>query len=712
MIELLSAPIRRYIRDKRWESLRPIQSHAIAHIIQSDKHIILSSKTASGKTEAAFLPMLSKLDYTRRGVKILYVSPLIALINDQFNRIEELCEYLEVPVTKWHGEAKRSAKEALLKSPDGVVLITPESIEAMLVNAPQNAAELFGELQYLVIDEIHSFIGTDRGTQLASLISRLGQINKTGFRVIGLSATIGAVAEAKKLTGHPEHTTLLKDKAKREMDISFKYYKIEGVELPLDLLKDLYLEVKDSKVLIFPNSRGRAEEVAVKLKKISGRVKGHTNYFSHHSSVDRELREYIEQFAKTNTRYPFAISCTSTLELGIDIGSVEKVVQIDAAHSIASLIQRVGRSGRRDGEKSSLISYATDEWNLTQSLACIELFREDFIEPMHAAEKPYDLLLHQILSIVKQYNGRTIDQLKDLVAVNFAFANISPEEIHYIIKGLLEHEQLEQIGLELIIGVEGERTVNTKDFYSVFRTDPSFKIIHQDKTIGELPLMSSLQIDENILLAAKIWKIQEIDYRASKVFVIPAKDGKKPIFFGTGGEVHPKIREKMLEILCVGRYNNYPELSEEAQEALRLLQLEFRSFSIQDIRIDRPLMAKHLESIFYAFQGTKINRSINFLLSLKNIEVEYHEHDSSFIFKTSPSQVITIIKTLSATPEEIDCQIDRLLQNNPTVMEFSKWGKYLPLDYQRFLLKSKVYDFEGAQNFLQSCSLIIATEKQ
>ncbi|RZJ92384.1 MAG: DEAD/DEAH box helicase [Chryseobacterium sp.] len=711
MIELLSAPIRRYIRDKRWESLRAIQSHAIAHIMQGDKHLILSSRTASGKTEAAFLPMLSKIDYKKRGVKILYISPLIALINDQFNRIEELCEYLEIPVTKWHGEAKRSVKDALLKSPDGVVLITPESIEAMLVNAPQNAAKLFAELQYLVIDEIHSFIGTDRGMQLASLISRLSQINISAFRVIGLSATIGAVAEAKKLTGHPEHTTLLRDKAQREMDISFKYYKIEGAELPLDLLKDLYLEVKDSKVLIFPNSRGRAEEVAVKLKKISDRVKGHSNYFSHHSSVDRELREYIEQFAKTNKRFPFAISCTSTLELGIDIGSVEKVVQIDAAHSIASLIQRVGRSGRREGEKSSLVSYVTDQWNLAQSLACIQLYKEEFIEPMQAAEKPYDLLLHQILSIIKQYNGRTVNQLKALISANFAFSSITQEEIQNIIQALLDSEQLEQIGQELIIGVEGERTVNTKDFYSVFRTDPSFKIIHRDKTIGELPLMSALQIDENILLAAKIWKIQEIDYKASKVFVIPAKDGKKPIFFGSGGEVHPKIREKMLEILCKEQHTIYPELSEEAKEALRLLQLEFRGFPITDVAVDRPLMAKHQESIFYSFQGTKINRSIHFLLMLKNILVEYNENDSSFTFKASPAQVMTTIKSLSTAQNEIDDQLANLIESNPATMEFSKWGKHLPLSYQCYLLKSKVYDFERAENFLERCRLIAVKEE-
>jgi ATP-dependent Lhr-like helicase len=707
MIELLSEPIRRYIRDQRWESLRPIQKHAIKHIIESDNNIILSSRTASGKTEAAFLPMLSKIDYHLQGVKILYISPLIALINDQFSRVEELCDYLDLPVTKWHGEAKRSAKEGLLKNPDGVVLITPESIEAMLVNAPQNAVKLFSNLQFLVIDEIHSFIGTDRGMQLASLISRLGQMKKGNFRVIGLSATIGSVHEAKKLTGDIERTTVLRDKSPKEMMVAFKYYKMDGADLPIDLLKDLYLEVKDSKVLIFPNSRGRAEEVAVKLKKISDRVKGHSYYFSHHSSIDRELREYIEHFAKNNKRFPFTISCTSTLELGIDIGCVEKVVQIDAAHSISSLIQRVGRSGRRDGEKSSLVFYATNQWSLLQSLACLLLYREEFIEPVTSSLKPYDILVHQILSIIKQYNGRTVLQIKGHICGNFAFIQIAEAEIDAILAILVQKQQLELIGGELIIGIEGERTVNTKDFYSVFKSDPSFKIIHHDKTVGELPLMSALEADENILLAAKIWKIVEIDYKAKKIFVIPAKDGQKPIFFGSGGEVHPKIREKMLEVISTTV--EFDELNNEAAEAIRLLRQDFKCYIIQNVPYERPLIAKHAETVFYSFTGTFINRSVHFLLGLAGVETEYNELDSSFTFKRSAEQVRTIFKNLSCSQQKIDLALSNVLVSNPAILDFSKWGYLLPQEHQLSILKSKYYDFEQARIFLNECLFVEAS---
>ncbi len=374
----LAEPIRKYIRDKRWDALHPIQDAAIPRILSTDKNIILASRTASGKTEAAFLPILTKVDFKTPGVKVLYISPLIALINDQFLRVEELCTYLDVPVTKWHGEANRTLKEKLIKHPQGVVLITPESIEAMFVNAPRNVKHLFSALKFVVIDEIHSFSGTDRGIQLKSILSRLQSRSLANFRVVGLSATIGKdFTDVKKMTGQLDNTIVLRDKTAKPLEAEFKYFEMDGIDLPQKLLEDLYLKVKDQKVLIFPNSRGKAEEVAVRLKKISDRVKGHSYYFSHHSSVDKEQREYIEHFAKNNTRYPFAIACTSTLELGIDIGAVEKVVQIDATHSIASLVQRVGRSGRKDGAQSSLLLYATDSWSLLQSLACLSLYKDE-----------------------------------------------------------------------------------------------------------------------------------------------------------------------------------------------------------------------------------------------------------------------------------------------------------------------------------------------
>ncbi|MFN9998078.1 MAG: DEAD/DEAH box helicase, partial [bacterium] len=485
--DLLSEPIRKFIRDKGWEQLRPIQNAAISKILNSDENFILASRTASGKTEAAFLPILSRVNFNDSGVQVLYISPLIALINDQFYRVEELCKNLDVTVTKWHGEANKSLKDRLIKQPTGIVLITPESLEAMFVNKPFNIKQLFSNLKYVVIDEIHSFIGTDRGTQLKSIISRLQRVNPRPFNIVGLSATIGDYNEAKKFTGNETSTKVLLDRTAKEINTVFRFFKNENAELPLELLKDLYIETKDNKVLIFPNSRGRAEEVAVKLKKISDRVNGHPNYFSHHSSVDREVREYVEYFAKNNKRNNFCISCTSTLELGIDIGSVDEVVQIDATHSIASLIQRVGRSGRKDGESSNLFLYATTQWSLLQSIACWLLYKDNFIEPPEKNEKPYDILVHQALSITKGHSGILLKELIKQLKENSAFNLIEQAEIEEILQYLIEIDFLEKFQHEVIIGVEGEKVVNSREFYSVFKTEENFEVVNAGNTIGEIP---------------------------------------------------------------------------------------------------------------------------------------------------------------------------------------------------------------------------------
>ena len=696
--DLLSEPIRKYIRDKRWEQLRPIQTAAIAKIISTDDNYILASRTASGKTEAAFLPILSKIDFNETGVQVLYVSPLIALINDQFYRIEELCKYLDVTVTKWHGEANRTLKDRIIKQPSGIILITPESLEAMFVNKPFNVKQLFSNLKYVVIDEIHSFIGTDRGTQLKSILSRLQNINTKPFRIVGLSATIGDYNEAKKFTGNELNTKVLLDRTAKEINALFRYFKNEKEELSLELLKDLYIETKDNKVLIFPNSRGRAEEVAVKLKKISEKVNGHKNYFSHHSSVDKEVREYVEYFAKNNSRQNFCISCTSTLELGIDIGTVDEVVQIDATHSIASLIQRVGRSGRKDGEKSNLFLYATNQWSLLQSIACWLLYKEGFIEPPQSNEKPYDILLHQALSITKGHSGIKLIDLRNQLKENFAFNMIEVTEIEEILQHLIEIDFLEKLQQEVIIGIEGEKIVNSRDFYSVFKTEENFKVINAGNTIGEIPFSPQIIEDENILLSARIWKIKFVDFKSKKIEVIPTKDGKKPMFFGGGGFIHPRIREKMLEVLF--SENDFDILDQPSFEEIKEMRKDFSVFNIQNWQTDRPLLVKEKHLQLYTFTGTRINRTIQLLFNIAGIKNQLDDSSSKFDIEASKQGLLEKWDSLIESLTEIQLHIKDLLQTVPTLIDFSKWGAFLPPKYQVKLIRDKYFDIEKTREFM------------
>nr|WP_319511407.1 DEAD/DEAH box helicase [uncultured Draconibacterium sp.] len=698
--KLLSEPIRKYIRDKRWESLRPIQAAAISKIITTDNNYILASRTASGKTEAAFLPILSKTDFNNIGVQVLYVSPLIALINDQFFRIEELCKDLEIKVTKWHGEAKKSLKTNLIKSPNGIVLITPESLEAMFVNAPYNVAALFGNLRFVVIDEIHSFLGVDRGLQLMSILSRIQQVNRSKITTIGLSATIGDenYIEAKRLTGDISGTKVLLDRTRKETIAKFKYFSNSTAELSLDFLKDLYKETCSNKVLIFPNSRGRTEEVAVKLRRISDKVNGHKNYYSHHSSVDKEIRESIEHFAKNNERFNFCISCTSTLELGIDIGTVDKIVQIDSTHSVSSLVQRIGRSGRREGEQSIVNIYATDKWSLLQSLACWILYNDGFLEPIKTAKKHYDILLHQLLSIVKQHSGCSRIDLIQRIKKNFAFQDIEEKDINTIIDESLKSDYLENIHRELILGIEGEKIVNSREFYSVFKTEPSFKVLFSGKKIGEIPFSPQVRVDENMLLAAKIWKIKDIDIKGRKIIVVPARDGKKPKFFGGGGNIHSKIREKMLQILK--SEESFSELDERSNTILEELRYDFRGFKIFDFEHDKPVVEKEEKLVVYTFSGSKINLSLHFLIKCAGYEVALHDHDSTLEINIGISEFKKLKLDVNGVYGSIDDHLIAALTENESLLAFSKWGEYLPMQYKCEILKERYFNFEEAVNML------------
>jgi len=705
---LLSEPIRKFIRDKGWEQLRPIQNAAIERILSTENHYILSSRTASGKTEAAFLPILTKVDFNQNGVQVLYISPLIALINDQFYRTEELCKNLEISITKWHGEANRTLKSKLIKMPSGIVLITPESIEAMFVNKPFNVKHLFSNLKYVVIDEIHSFIGTDRGIQLQSILSRLQRINSKSFSIVGLSATMSEVnkfTEVKKFTGEVEKTKILIDRKAKDINAIFRYFESEADELPLKLLKDLYIETKDNKVLIFPNSRGRTEEVAVKLKKISDRVNGHSNYFSHHSSVDREVREYVEYFAKNNKGQNFCISCTSTLELGIDIGTIDEVVQIDATHSIASLIQRVGRSGRNDEDSSNLYLYATNEWSLLQSIACWLLYKEGFIEPPQINNEPFDILVHQALSITKGNSGIRVNELINQLKANAAFKQIDAFEMENIINHLIEFDILEKIQGEVIIGVEGEYVVNSRDFYSVFKTEENFKVINNaGNTIGQIPFSPQIIEDQNILLSAKIWKIKFIDQKAKKIEVIPAKDGKKPIFSGSGASIHQKIREKMIEILY--SKEEYDFLDQPSCDEIENLRKEFSVYNILNLATHRPLWIKETHVILFTFTGTKINRTILLLLKIAGIKSDFNDSSSSFEFDISKEELLSSWHSLLEPLAKIDIHLFDLIKTNPSLLDFSKWGTLLPDKFKVRLLKDKYYDFKKTELFLTSMKFI------
>lgn len=702
---LLSEPIRHYVRDKKWEQLRPIQAAAISRILTTDFNYILASRTASGKTEAAFLPILSSIDSNAVGIQVLYISPLIALINDQLTRVEDLCKYIDVPVTKWHGEASLSTKNKILKEPRGIMLITPESLEAMFVTKPYNATRLFSNLKFIIIDEIHSFIGTNRGVQLKSILSRLQEKNSKTARIVGLSATIGDYDEAKRFTGDEAKTKVLLDKGTKSMLTEFRYYDgTKKSELPLELLKDMYRHVCENKTLIFPNSRGRVEEIAVKLKKISEIVGGHNNFFAHHSSINKDVRGYVEFFAKNNKRKPFSIACTSTLELGIDIGSVDEVIQVDATHSISSMIQRVGRSGRKDNACSKLMLYATTPWNMLQALACWCLHSKGYIEPPEITSRSYDILVHQTLSIVKGHSGIDYHVLIEKLSTNFAFSSIKKSEIVEIIEYLIQLDFIEKLGDELIIGIEGERIVNNRDFYTTFEREVNLNVIYNGRTIGELPYTPQIVPDSNILLSAKIWKIVEVDLRSNKIYVVVAKDGLKPTFFGSGANIHQSIHYEMFHILVSN--NEYEILDDDSKQVLEDLRKIFSKIEVENINTERIVFTSEFSSKIFIFSGTKVNRTLKYLLEHIGFSAIENDNYCSLDIKMNANNFNQKWKSLLSLKGNLENILLASLQANPHLISFTKWGKYLPDKYKVSLIKEKLYDFDEAFEFIDKIQLI------
>lgn len=615
--ELLSEPIRRYVKEQKWESFTPIQAAAIVKIMTTEGNYILASRTASGKTEAAFLPILSKVDFNESGVQVMYVSPLIALINDQLERVEDLCKYLDVTVTKWHGEANPALKKKLLDSPNGVILITPESLEAMFQNKPNDVKRLFASLKFVVIDEIHYFIGNERGVHLQSLLHRLSKINKNRFRFIGLSATIGDYSQAKCFLGKENEAGVLLDKTPKECKIGIRYFPIERgcyEELPLDLLKEIYKATCKKRVLVFANSRFLVEEIAVKLAKISERVGGHSNYFAYHSSVDKNLKESAAFFAKHSHSEPFTICCTSTLELGIDIGNMDLVVQIDSPNKVSTMVQRMGRSGRTQNSISELLIFPTNEWSLLQSLACWKLHEKGKIEKPEKMDRPYDVLVQQILSVVKERTEIAPSELIREMRENVAFRNCDTDSMKLIIKELIKSEMLEEIGGNLIVGWKAEKYFSVGEFYTVFWSKYEYEVLYQGNVIGSLSPAFVSGIGQRLFLAGGVWQVVEIDDEKERIMVDVSPTGKAPIYCSEKCGDSYQVNKEILTILY--ETEEYSVLDETGKNKLKDLREKYADNNRIGV-LNIPFVINNNQLVtFFPYCGNRVGKTIWWLFSL------------------------------------------------------------------------------------------------
>lgn len=696
---MLKKEIRRYIYDQKWQQFTKIQDHSIKLYSESEDNLILIAPTASGKTEAAFLPAINSIENWEEGIKIVYISPLIALINDQFNRISELCKYMEITVTRWHGEASQSKKRDILKNPKGILLITPESLEALFVTKSDRVRKLFYNVENIIVDEIHSFIGSNRGIQLKSLLERMSlYIKNNNPRMIGMSATVSEenYLDLKEIFQNKRITKIIRDKGKNELKIDCNFYSNE-----IAALNKIYEYSKTEIMLVFPNTRQKVEMIAANLKKKSQKEKKYISYFSHHASVSKNIRTMVENFAKESNKNLFTICCTSTLELGIDIGAVDSIVQYNAPHSVSSLAQRLGRSGRRTGINN--LHFISDEkWDLLQGLSAISIYKKGKVDKIDVVKKPYDVMAHQILSLIVEKSEINLSEFKKIIQKYQTWKNIEYEEFSNICNHLLKEKYIEILDNSIIAGVNLEKLLKKAEFYTQFKVEEMYSVYNNQSKIGELPLDIRLNVNDNIYLAAGIWKIKKVEEEIKKIFVEKAKDGKPPMFLGEVGEITDELRKEMKKILFNSKtWGNY---SEDIRKGLEVIS--------KSIILKQKIyfyLEKNKKSI-KTFRSTKIDRTLMILLLIFLNLKDFRELNDMIL---SNSQVIeesiSEIAINGIDREKIEDFLEKDIEKSIELGKINIVDGYLSSNKYMFLvpnnLKIKYFidnklDIEGIEDFL------------
>jgi ATP-dependent helicase Lhr and Lhr-like helicase len=581
---MLDEKIQRWIWEHNWTDLRDIQETSIPIILAGDKDIIIASSTASGKTEAAFLPICSKLLETKSTLStIIYISPLKALINDQFSRVKELCEHLDIPVHPWHGDVSDSKKKDFLKESKGILLITPESLEAIFVNHGSQVSTIFNNVTYIVVDELHSFIGGERGSQLRSLLHRIELVTKKHIPRIGLSATLGDMGLAAEFlrSGQGNNVNLIVSSSTGQdvkllvrgfietvPDLVLESNESTDAEVlaetdtdyRLAISKSLFKTLRGTSNLIFANSRAEVENYADMLRRLSEKNLLPNEFWPHHGSLSKELREYAEEAIKDKSK-PVNIVCTSTLEMGIDIGAVNSIAQIGVPPSVASMRQRLGRSGRR-GDPAILRIYLkeneisnnaelSDELRpqTVQTIAMVHLLVSKWYEPPSARGLHFSTLIQQILSIIAQHGGVTALQAWKVLCCNGPFQFVNEKLFIDLLRDMGAKKLLMQTtdGL-LLLGEVGERIVNHFTFYAAFMTNEEYRLVTGSETLGTLPIDRPVPIDSFLIFGGRRWQVVNVDVNKKVIELKHAKAGKAPSFGGKMGWVHDRIRQEMLSV--------------------------------------------------------------------------------------------------------------------------------------------------------------------
>ncbi len=553
-----------------WRSLRSLQEYAIRPLIEG-RHAILLAPTAGGKTEAAFLPILSRmLTENWSGLSVLYICPIKALLNNLETRLAHYGDLVGRRCSLWHGDIKDSVKQHILGDPPDCLLTTPESLEVILISRRADHENFFRNLRVVIVDEVHAFADDDRGWHLLSVLERITKLAGREPQRVGLSATVGnpgelldwlaGVCEGGREIIAPEMTSAL------QVNVQLDY--VGSLQNAATVISRLH---RGEKRLVFCDSRARVEQLASSLRKAGVAT------FVSHSSLSLEERQMAESaFSQSSD---CVIVATSTLELGVDVGDLDRVIQIDAPGTVASFLQRMGRTGRRAGMERNCLFLATTRESLLQAAVIIELWKQGMVEPITPPPLPFHIFAQQVMALALQERGIGIRAWRDWIGRMPGFASMSAQDIESILRYMIETEILSNQEGILWLGEEGEATFGRRNFlelFSVFTSPPLFSVRYGQTELGWVHELSFLSHDADLpvlLLGGRSWQVTHLEWNKRLAWVQPVEERGRSRWLGNGPRLSFALCQAIRRVLASAELG--PEWSRRAQEEIAEARAEF-----------------------------------------------------------------------------------------------------------------------------------------
>lgn len=529
-----------------WPGLRLLQERSVAPIL-AQQHALLIAPTAGGKTEAAMLPVLSRmLSEEWKGVSVLYICPIKALLNNLEARLSYLAGLLGRSVQLWHGDIGQGEKARSERELPDILLTTPESLEGILIGSRRDHQRLLGSVRCVVIDELHAFAGDDRGWHLLALLERIQVLSSEKIQRIGLSATVGKPqALLDWLAGHAagERALVHIQAPPAEVDLRVDY--VGSLSNAAILISQLH---RGEKRLVFCDSRSRVEEISIALRALG------VDVFVSHAALSADTRRQAEQaFAE---RQNCVIVATSTLELGLDVGDLDRVIQIDAPGSVASFLQRLGRTGRRSGSRRNMLFIATRDAGLLESLAIAQLFANGFVEPVRSPPLPYHLIVQQLFAMLFE-RGLELEEevFLELLRRVPGYGEVLDASWEVLRDHLIASGYLIRTGFLLSLGPRAERAFRGRglaDLCVSFDSPRSFAAMQGNTLLGHVdPLSLSNRKEGPVLLAlgGRSWRVASVDWTRDRVYVEPADDKGATRWMGGSRGVSRVIATQVRELI-------------------------------------------------------------------------------------------------------------------------------------------------------------------